>query len=300
MNIGEMAARAALSWMGTHGLRLLLILLGALIGVRVIRGLMKRLRKLLQGKRPSSERVKRVDTLVDLLGNLALILLTLMVIMVVMQEVGVPIGPLLTAAGVGGLAIGFGAQSMVKDVISGFFFLIEDQVRVGDVVNVAGIGGLVQRITLRTVTLRDLEGNVHIIPHGAITTVTNMTKDYSRYLFNIGVAYREDPDEVMAILKEIGDSMMADPAFRDDILEPLEMLGVDEFADSAVMIKCRIKTKPIQQWRIGREMNRRIKKVFDERGIEIPFPHQTLYWGEPKQGSPPPLFIRREGEGEGS
>jgi small conductance mechanosensitive channel len=258
----------------------------------VLRILLERLKQVLLGAEPSNERTKRVATLVHMLRNLALTVLAVIVVMVVLQEVGVPVGPLLTAAGIGGLAIGFGAQSLVKDVISGFFFLIEEQVRVGDVVKIAGTAGLVEKITLRTVTLRDLAGNVHVVPHGTVSTVTNMTMDYSRYVFDVGVAYREDPDEVMAVLKEVGDDLMADPEFKDDILEPLEMLGVDQFGDNAVIIKCRITTRPIQQWRIGREMNRRIKKTFDQRGIEIPFPHRTLYWGEPKRGAAAPLHVR--------
>jgi small conductance mechanosensitive channel len=285
-------------WVGTHGLRLVLILVGALIGVRVVRLLMVRLQNFLLGTDPTSVRSKRVKTLIPLIRSTAMTLLILVVLMVALQEVGIPVAPLLAAAGIGGLAIGFGAQSLVKDVISGFFFLIEEQVQVGDVVNVAGLGGLVEKITLRTVTLRDLAGNVHIVPHGSITTLTNMTKEFSRYVFNVGVAYREDPDEVMEVLREIGDGLAVDPEFKDDILEPLEMLGVDSFDDSAVIIKCRITTKPIQQWRVGREMNRRIKKVFDQRGIEIPFPHRTLYWGEPKQGNPPALHVRQQAEGE--
>jgi small conductance mechanosensitive channel len=159
-------------------------------------------------------------------------------------------------------------------------------VRVGDVVVIGGTGGLVEAITLRTLVLRDLAGNVHVIPHGGVDKVTNMTKDYSRCVFDVGIAYREDPDEVMQILKEIADELQRDPAYGPDILEPLEMLGVDKLDDSAVIIKCRIMTKPIQQWRIAREMNRRIKKTFDARGIEIPFPHRTLYWGVAKDGTP--------------
>ncbi len=214
----------------------------------------------------------------------------------ILSEVGIDMKPLLAAAGLGGLAIGFGAQSLVKDIITGFFILLENQIRVGDVVEIAGVGGLVEEVKLRTITLRDLEGNVHIVPNGAVDKVKNYTHLYSYYLFNIGVSYREDTDEVAAVLKEVGADLQADPEFGPDILEPLEMLGVDQFADSAVIIKCRIKTEPIKQWRIGREMNRRIKKAFDARGIEIPFPHRTLYWGEPKQGTPPPLYVARTGE----
>jgi small-conductance mechanosensitive channel len=180
----------------------------------------------------------------------------------------------------------------VQDVISGFFILLEDQIRVGDVVDVNGKGGLVERVTLRMTVLRDLSGNVHFIRNGQINVVTNMTKDYSYYLFNVGVAYREDVDEVIKVLKELDEGLRDDPDYKDDILAPLEILGVDQFADSAVIIKARAKTMPIQQWRIGREFNRRMKKKFDELDIEIPFPHVTLYVGKDKEGKAPPLDVK--------
>lgn len=148
-------------------------------------------------------------------------------------------------------------------------------------------------IELRSIKRRDLSGNVHVVPNGVIDKVKNMTKDYSYYVLDVGIAYKEDMDEVMDVLKEIAAELQADPAFGTDILAPLEMLGIDQFADSAVIIKCRIKTEPIMQWRIGRELNRRIKKTFDAKGIEIPFPHQTIVWGEPKKGMPAPLYTAR-------
>jgi len=193
-----------------------------------------------------------------------------------------------------GLAVGFGAQSLVKDIISGFFILLEDQIRVGDVVNVADKGGLVEKVGLRTTVLRDLHGNVHYVPNGTIAVVTNMTKEYSRYVFDIGVAYREDVDEVIAVIKGIDQEMRNDPEFKDDILESIEILGLDQFATSAVVIKERTTTLPIKQWRVGREFNRRIKKKFDELNIEIPFPHVTLYMGASKEGKSPPLHVVKE------
>ncbi len=211
---------------------------------------------------------------------------------VILSELGVSVGPILAGAGIVGLAVGFGAQSLVKDFINGLFLLFEGSVAVGDVVIIQGTGGLVEGVTLRTIKLRDLAGNVHVIPNGSVDMITNMTKEYSRYVFDVGVAYREDVDEVMAVLEEIGESMQNDPEYRDDILEPLEILGVDKFDDSAVVIKARITTKPIKQWRVGREFNRRMKKIFDERNIEIPFPHRTVYWGEAKEGQAPPLSIQ--------
>ena len=211
---------------------------------------------------------------------------------VILGQLGVNITPILAGAGIAGLAVGFGAQSLVKDFINGLFLLFEGSVAVGDVVIINGTGGLVEGVTLRTIKMRDLAGNVHVIPNGSVDMITNMTKEYSRYVFDVGVAYREDVDEVTGILKEIGESMQNDPEYRDDILEPLEILGVDRFADSAVVIKARITTRRIKQWRIGREFNRRMKKVFDKRGIEIPFPHRTVYWGEPKTGEAPPLEVQ--------
>ena len=211
---------------------------------------------------------------------------------VILGQLGVNITPILAGAGIAGLAVGFGAQSLVKDFINGLFLLFEGSVAVGDVVIINGTGGLVEGVTLRTIKMRDLAGNVHVIPNGSVDMITNMTKEYSRYVFDVGVAYREDVDEVTGILKEIGESMQNDPEYRDDILEPLEILGVDRFDDSAVVIKARITTRRIKQWRIGREFNRRMKKVFDERGIEIPFPHRTVYWGEPKTGEAPPLEVQ--------
>jgi small conductance mechanosensitive channel len=203
-----------------------------------------------------------------------------MAAVMVLREAGFDIGPLLAGAGIVGLAVGFGAQNLVRDVISGMFLLIENQVRVNDVAVINGTGGLVEELNLRTTVLRGLDGTLHIFPNGAINTLSNMTHGYSFYVFNVGVAYKEDTDRVVSVLQEIAAEMMQEEPYRPMILEPLEVLGVDKFADSAVIIKARIKTMPIQQWTVGREMNRRIKKRFDELGIEIPFPHISLYFGE--------------------
>jgi small-conductance mechanosensitive channel len=281
----------AIRWGLTSGLRILLISGALVVGLWVLRGVTRRLQAVLEGVAPSPEQAKRATTLIRVVRRVAAVAASCVAVMMAVAELGVDLKPVLAAAGISGLAIGFGAQSVVKDVISGFFLLLENQVRVGDVVTIGGTGGLVEAITLRTLVLRDLAGNVHIIPHGSVDRVTNMTKDYSRYVFDVGIAYREDPDEVMQVLREVSEELRADPEFAADILEPLEILGVDSLADSAVIIKCRIMTKPIQQWRIGREMNRRIKKAFDKHGIEIPFPHRTLYWGVNKDGTAPPLCL---------
>lgn len=236
----------------------------------------------------------RAKTLLPLAQTALKIVLVVLVAMVVLSEVGVNITPLLAGAGVVGLAVGFGAQKLVQDVITGWFILMEDTIAVGDVADVAGHAGLVERINIRTIRLRDLSGVVHTIPFSSVDAVKNFTKDFSFYLFEVGVAYREDTDEVVKVLQEIDEGMREDPNFKSDILAPLEVLGVDRFADSAVIIRVRTKTRPLRQWAIGREFNRRMKKAFDERGIEIPFPHQTIYFGEGKDGTAPPAYLRLE------
>jgi small conductance mechanosensitive channel len=214
--------------------------------------------------------------------------------LVILEQLGIDAAPILAGLGLFGLAVGLASQSLIKDVINGLFLLFEDSLSVGDVVSLRGTGGQVEKVTLRAVTIRDLAGNVHIIPNSTIDMVTNMTKVYSRYVLDVGVAYREDVDAVINILREIDTEMRRDPLYRRDMLEPLEVLGLERFDESAVVIRARLKTRPIQQWRIGREFNRRLKKVFDERGIEIPFPHRTLYWGNPPSGSQPPLPVAVE------
>jgi len=241
------------------------------------------------GKTPAQS--ARSRTLLPLMRKALMMVLSVIVVLIVLSEIGVHIGPLLAGAGIIGLAIGFGSQKLVQDVITGVFILVEDAVSVGDVVTVAGIGGVVEDLSIRSIRLRDLSGNVHTIPFSSVDTVTNMTKLYSYYLLNIGVAYREDTDEVANVCRQIVEEMRAEPEFGSEILEPLEVLGVDQFADSAVIIKARIKTRPIKQWIVGREFNRRMKKRFDELGIEIPFPHRTLYFGVDKKGEAPPAHI---------
>ena len=272
-------------WAMSSGLRVALIGIGMLVLLAVTRHVLKRLRSLYEGALPSPAERRRADTLTHVLRDVARVFIVAVGTMMVLSEIGIDLKPLLAAAGLGGLAIGFGAQSLVKDVISGFFILLEDSIAVGDVVEIAGVSGVVEEVNLRTITLRDVSGSVHIVPNGIVDRVKNMTKGYSYYVFDIGVAYREDVDRVMAVLVDIAAELRADPLYAADILDPLEMLGVDRFGDSAVIIRCRLKTVPTQQWRIGREMNRRIKKTFDAKGIEIPFPHRTLYWGQPGQTS---------------
>ena len=243
------------------------------------------------------ERSARARTLLPLARSVLLVVIVIVAGLTVLSALGINIAPLLAGAGVVGLAVGFGAQTLVKDVITGAFLLFEDTVQVGDVAVINGQGGLVEAITIRTIRLRDLAGSVHTIPFSTVGAITNMTKEYSRYVLDVGVAYREDTDRVAELLREIDADLRADPEFGQHILQPIEILGVDRFEDSAVVVRARLTTKPIMQWTVGREFNRRLKKKFDEHGIEIPFPHQTIYFGEDKQGRAPVAHIRVDKEG---
>jgi small conductance mechanosensitive channel len=266
-----------------------------MVALRIAKALAGRLTGFLTRNEEDAEVLKRAQTLSEVVRWVLRLVILIVAGMMILDKLGVQIGPVIAAAGIAGLAVGFGAQTLVSDLISGFFILLEDQVRVGDVVSLNDRGGLVERINLRMIVLRDLAGNVHYVRNGQINVVTNMTKGYSRYVFDIGVAYRENVDEVIAVVKKIDEELRQDPAFKDDILAPIEILGLDKFDSSAVVIKARTMTRPIQQWRVGREFNRRMKQRFDELGIEIPFPHITLYPGKDKQGNSPSLVVQVQG-----
>lgn len=295
MNI-QVFFQKAIDWSLTSGLHVLLILILTFAALTLTKRLSKRIIRFVVRQKEDGEFQKRTQTLGTIIRYVMDLAIIIVAAITILRELGIDIGPVLAAAGIVGLAVGFGAQSLVKDVISGFFILLEDQIRVGDVIKIAGKGGVVEKVTLRTTVLRDVAGNVHYVPNGHIDVVTNMTKDYSRYVFDIGVAYREDVDEVIEIVKSIDEELRNDPEFKEDILEPIEIMGLDQFASSSIIIKARATTLPIKQWRVGREFNRRLKKKFDELNIEIPFPHVTLYMGQNKQGQSNPLYIKKEEE----
>ena len=270
------------------------VIVAALVFWELVSGAIERYLDHLATETKDRDRAKRLGTLLPLARKAILIALILFVSLIVLSELGVNIGPLLAGAGVVGLAIGFGAQTLVKDIITGLFILIEDTVKVGDVVEVAGAAGTVEGVSIRTMTLRDLWGNLHIIPFSSITSVKNSSPDYAYYLFDIGVGYGEDVDRVMEVLREIDEDVRADKAFGPAILEPIDIWGVNSFDDSAVTIRARLKVTSDRRWPTGREYNRRIKIKFDELGIEIPYPHMTLYFGQDKDGTAPPALIRHE------
>ncbi|HXK49809.1 MAG TPA: mechanosensitive ion channel family protein [Clostridiales bacterium] len=227
-----------------------------------------------------AEAEKRITTLMGIIKRLGRLVIWVVFGMIILRQLGLDIAPILAGAGIVGLAVGFGAQELVRDFISGFFMLMEDQIRRGDYAEINGVGGMVEKIELRTVVLRDMTGTVHIFQNGRINTLSNMTKEWSAIVLEIGVAYKEDVDAVMNIMKSVGEKLATDPEYKDIIIEPIEILGLDKFGDSALVIKTRLKTVPMHQWAIGREYRRRIKYAFDENNIEIPFPHTTVYWGE--------------------
>jgi len=259
----------SITWLLTSGLRIVIIAVLATIAIRLLRGASNRLHKAMVGSSGSLERIKRADTVIGMVRTVAVILIVVAAAMMALRETGIDIAPVLATAGIGGLAIGFGAQTLVKDVISGFFMLLEEQVRIGDIVEVAGKSGIVEGISLRTLRLRDESANVHVIPHGNVTLLTNLTKDYSRYVLDVQVARGEDADRVFETLRALGEELQKDEIYAPDILQPIEILGVNALTATTMTIKARLTTRPMKQWRIGREFNRRMKKRFDEMKIAL-------------------------------
>ena len=282
----ETFASKATSWLVTEVPAIIVLIIILIIALRISRMLINRTKKIIikrsQDEEGTSdlETEKRVNTLMSIIHGVLKIILWSIFIMIFLNKLGMNIGPIIASAGIIGLAVGFGAQELVRDFISGFFMLLENQVRTGDVAIINGTGGLVEKIAMRTITLRDLSGVVHVFQNGKINTLSNMTKEWSAMVFEIGVAYKEDVDKVTSVIVEVGENLRKDPDFAVKIIEPIEVFGLDQFGDSAVIVKARLKTKPGDQWSTGREYRKRLKKAFDSKNIEIPFPHVSLYWGE--------------------
>ena len=239
---------------------------------------------------------QRVNTLFRILKNFVSIAILIVVIMLVLSELGIQIGPLIAAAGVVGLAVGFGAQTLVKDIITGLFIILEGQITIGDIVEVAGHSGRVEAITIRTVRLRDINGHLHVVPFSEVTTVKNITQDQDYHSFEIGVSYNEDVDNVIETIEKVGKDLQKDKDFTSKINGEIEVFGLDKFEDSALIIKGRIPTVHKQQWAVRREFNRRIKLAFDKSGIEIPFPQTTISYLDTKKKKPVKKKIQRKRE----
>lgn len=266
---------------------LLIALVLFFIALKIIKFSLKKLKTNLLNRADKNDTLetdeteKRIITLTSIIHGLIKVILWVIFIMIILEKFGINIAPVLAGAGIIGLAVGFGSQELVRDFISGFFIILENQIRSGDVAIINGTGGLVEKIAFRTTTLRDFSGVVHIFQNGKINEMSNMTKEWSAMIFNIRVAYKEDPQVVMDLMKQVGEELQNDPKFKDKIIEAIDIFGVDEFAESAIIIKARLKTKPIQQWVVGREYRKRLKYAFDKHHIEIPFPHTTVNWGDP-------------------
>lgn len=278
-----LSAHGVIVWLGIHGIRVLAIVIIAL----VLRYLLRRFVPLLiersisrqMKKRPKGEMKKRTDTLSSVFVNTGTIIIVIFAIFTMLPEFGVNIAAMLAGLGIVGIAIGFGAQSLIKDLLAGIFILLEDQYRVGDVVNVAGIGGLVEEIGLRRTVLRDLDGIIHSVPNSEIKVASNFTKGYSRVNLNISVAYGEDLDHVIEVINRVCKEMAEDPKWSADFVSTPKVLRVDKLGDSGIDIKILGDTKPLRQWDVMGELRLRIKRTFDKEGIEIPWPHTKVYFG---------------------
>jgi len=273
------------AWLTTSGIKILGILITLVILSQMSRWIVKWLERFVpeNDSLQASEAKKRAHTLGNTLRHTLLFFLTFIAVLMILGELGIQLAPLLATAGIGALAVGFGAQSLVKDVISGFFILLENQYRIGDVIEVAGVSGLVESVSLRKTVLRDLEGKVHIIPNGEIKIVSNLSKEWSRSVLDVMVSYRENIDQVIDILTQIGKELAAEEPYKSAILEPLQILGVERFGESHLILRLTVKTAPLKQWEVGRELRRRIKNRFDEMGIQIPYRHRAVLWGDKEE-----------------
>jgi len=267
-------------WLMAHGIKILAIIIAAYV-IQKSGGVFieKAVRKIIVPDRFLSRDAekKREDTLIRILSTLLQVLVWVVALLMVIQEFGFAVAPFLAAAGVAGLALGFGGQYLIRDLISGLFIIMENQYRINDVVCLGGTCGTVEDITLRMTTLRDMDGDVHHIPHGEITKVTNLTKDFSRINLNVGVAYDANLEHVIKVVNEVGKTMADDPEWKDCITEAPQFLRVDDFADSSVMVKIFGKVAPAKQWAVTGELRKRLKIAFDNEGIEIPFPQRVIH-----------------------
>src|SRR5688572_28847595 len=282
--------------MRVETLTLVRILVIAVVGYLVIRAASAAARRLERDMSrgtgiDGSERTKRAQTIGRIVRKTLSIVITTMGVLMILRELDIDITPVLTGAGIAGLAVGFGAQTLVRDVLSGFFLIFEDQIRVGDVAVVNGQGGLVEEVNLRTLVLRDEKGSVHIFPNGEVKTLANMSKDFSYYVITVGVAYDADVDRAIEAMRDAAASLLEDPAFKPHILEPLDVFGVDAFEPGQLVVKARIKTVPLKQWVVGRELRKRIARIFTDRGIHMPSTRMVVDLRRPARARPAPAQV---------
>ncbi len=274
---GLLGARDGWAIVAMTALRIAAILIAAWIAIVVGQNAVGRLRAHVASRLDDREAVQRAETLGRVVRYLIAVVVSAIALMLVLGEVGVSVAPILGAAGVAGLAIGFGAQSLVKDYFTGFFLLLENQIRQGDVVKLGDHAGLVEEVTLRYVRLRDYDGNVHFVPNGQISSVVNMARGFAQAVIDVRIAYATDIDTAMKVMREVATELRLDPAYSGRILDDIDIAGVDKWADSAVIIRARFRVKPLEQWAVRREYLRRLKAAFDRCEIEIPFPQMKVH-----------------------
>jgi small conductance mechanosensitive channel len=267
-------------WLLNHGIRIVLVVIIAYLLNLLLRRIFARaIRVAVVADETMSEEAekKREDTLINISDGAIRISLIIVAFLMILQEAGLKIGPVLAGAGIVGLAVGFGAQYLIRDIITGLFIILENQYRIGDVVKIDGTDGTVEKITMRLTTLRDLNGTVHHIPHGEIKRVSNLSKTFARVNLDIGISYSSNLEKVINVINQTGEELGNDPAYRDGIITPPKFLRVNEFADSAIIVKILGDTKPLRQWEITGELRKRLKIAFDREGIEIPFPQVVVH-----------------------
>ena len=267
-------------WLVTHGIKIILIAVGAIVLDKVLAKIIRKtvmVAVVVDSSGSIEAEKKREDTLIRIFnGALGIIILTIAILMI-LQEAGIEIGPILAGAGIVGLAFGFGGQYLIRDLIAGLFIILENQYRIGDVVNIDSTGGLVEDISLRMTTLRDLNGTVHHIPHGEVKKVSNLSKKFARVNLDLGISYGSDIEHVREVVDKVGLELAEDPAFKDSIINPPKFLRINDFGDSAIIIKVLGDTKPLKQWEVTGELRKRLKEAFDKEGIEIPFPQRVVH-----------------------
>jgi small conductance mechanosensitive channel len=267
-------------WLMSHGLRMVVIAIAAFLLDRILQRIITRAIRLSvksdANTTPEAEK-KREDTLIRIFSGALNTVIIIIAIMMILDEIGVEVGPLIAGAGIVGLAVGFGGQYLIKDIITGLFLMLENQYRIGDVVDIEGLSGSVQDISLRKTTLRNLDGTVHHIPHGSITKVSNLSKDFARVNLDMGVGYSTNLEHLIEVINKTGNELANDPAFSDSIISPPQFLRVNEFADSAMVVKILGDTRPLKQWEVAGELRKRLKIAFDREGIEIPFPQRVIH-----------------------
>jgi len=276
---------AVIPWLLDHGIKIIIVVIASWLLYKIVHRIIDksvRIAVVPDSNMSEESDKKREGTLIRIFTGAARIIILIMAALMVLQEVGLKIGPVLAGAGIVGLAFGFGGQYLIKDIITGLFIILENQYRIGDVVNIDGTSGLVQDISLRKATLRDLDGTVHHIPHGTIALVSNLSKDFARVNLNIGVAYDTNLEHLIEVIDRTGNDLAEDPAYKEFVIAPPKFLRIDEFADSAVIVKILGETKPLKQWEISGELRKRLKIAFDKEGIEIPFPQRVIHQAKEK------------------